>query len=187
MQIRTYEACGLPDTAADARNFTETAEIHEIRKRIRAVIQTEAPITERLLIKRVINSFHIHRAGSSIRPFMQEIMAGMNLKTTADEIGTVYWTSSMDPDTYSLVRTFGKYDETRREITLVPTAEIANAFVYILQKGPMKKAELMRNTARFLGYTRMKSNVKKGMDRGLKLAIQKKQIRTAEDGTCSLR
>ncbi len=164
----TYTAADLPSTAVDSGRFTELVSVPEVKARIKTVIREEGPITEWLLIKRVINSFQVYKAGGKIRPFMEEILRGMKLKISEDETGTVYWNSSQNPKTWNKVRTFGKYEETCRDVTLVPTVEIANAFEYILQREAMDQDELIRTTAAFLGYTRMGSNVRAGMERGLK-------------------
>ncbi|MBE6128125.1 MAG: DUF3320 domain-containing protein [Erysipelotrichaceae bacterium] len=182
----TYAAADLPSTKVDSQKFTELVSIPEVKERIKAVIITEAPITEWLLIKRVINSFQVYKAGGRIRPFMEEILKNMKLKTTEDETGTVYWKSSQNPKTWNKVRTFGKYEETCRDVTLVPTVEIANALEFILQRDALDHDDLIRTTAAFLGYTRMGSNVRAGMERGLKYAIKNKKIRSSRNGTMSL-
>ena len=117
---------------------------------------------------------------------MEEILKNMKLKTTEDETGTVYWKSSQNPKTWNKVRTFGKYEETCRDVTLVPTVEIANALEFILQRDALDHADLIRTTAAFLGYTRMGSNVKAGMEPGLKYAVKNKKIRSSRNGTMSL-
>ena len=182
----TYAAADLPSTKVDSQKFTELVSIPEVKERIKAVIITEAPVTEWLLIKRVINSFQVYKAGGRIRPFMEEILKNMKLKTTEDETGTVYWKSSQNPKTWNKVRTFGKYEETCRDVTLVPTVEIANALEFILQRDALDHDDLIRTTAAFLGYTRMGSNVRAGMERGLKYAIKNKKIRSSRNGTMSL-
>lgn len=176
-----YEAADLPVAKADPDRFAEDVSVPELKKRIKAVITTEGPITEWLLIKRVINSFQVYKAGSRIRPFMTEVLQNMKLKVTEDETGRIYWHSRQNPDAWNRVRTFGSYEETCRDVTQVPTAEIANALVFILQRGPMDQSTLLRTTASFLGYSRMGSNVREGMARGLKLAIRQKRIRASGD------
>ena len=182
----TYTAADLPNTTVDSGRFTELVSVPEIRKRIKAVINEEAPVTEWLLIKRVINSFQVYKAGGKIRPFMEEILRGMKLKTSEDETGTVYWKSSQNPKTWNKVRTFGRYEETCRDVTLVPTVEIANALEFILQREAMEADDLIRTTAAFLGYTRMGSNVRAGMERGLKYALKQKKIRASRQGIYDL-
>ena len=184
--VKQYEAADLPIAKADPRNFTEEVSIPEIQKRIRTVIKTEAPITEWLLIKRVINSFQVYKAGAKIRPFMQEILDDMDLNYTEDETGMVYWSDRQDPENYNIVRIFGKYEETCRDVTLVPDAEIANALIYNLQAEDLDLVDLFRNTANFLGYTRMGTNVRLGLERGLQYAKREKKIRVEKGEHCIL-
>lgn len=182
----TYTAADLPSTAIDSGRFTELVSVPEVKERIRAVIIEEGPITEWLLIKRVINSFQVYKSGGRIRPFMEGILRSMKLKTTEDETGTVYWNASQNPKTWNMVRTFGRYEETCRDVTLVPTVEIANALEFILQRDAMNMDDLIRTTASFLGYTRMGSNVRAGMDRGLKYALKQKKIKASRQGIYDL-
>ena len=184
--VKTYEAADLPDSAIDSSKFTELVSMTELKERIRAVIRTEAPVTEWLLIKRVINSFHVYKAGGTIRPFMTGVLKSMKLKTTEDETGTVYWEKDMVPQKWNKVRVFGKYDETCRDVTQVPTAEIANALSYVLHDGAMDEASLFRTVAALLGYTRMGSNVRAGMERGLNYAVKNNMIRGSKKRTYSL-
>ena len=99
--ISTYEAADLPVTKIDSQNFTELVSIPDVKKRVKAVISTEAPITEWLLIKRVINSFQVYKSGSKIRPFMTQILKDMKLKVTEDETGNVYWSAKTNPKNYN--------------------------------------------------------------------------------------
>ncbi len=183
--IQTYEAADLPVTKIDSQNFTELVSIPEVKQRVKAVIATEAPITEWLLIKRVINSFQVYKSGSKIRPFMTEILKNMKLKVTEDETGSVYWSAKTNPKNYNRVRVFGSYEETCRDVTQVPTVEIANALLYVLRNQVMEEDVLIRTAAQLLGYSRMGTNVREGMQRGLRLALKEKKIRRGK-GVCSL-
>jgi hypothetical protein len=50
----------------------------------------------------------------------------------------------------------------------------------------MNLDDLIRTTASFLGYTRMGSNVRAGMDRGLKYALKQKKIKASRQGIYDL-
>ena len=183
--ISTYEAADLPVTKIDSQNFTELVSIPDVKKRVKAVISTEAPITEWLLIKRVINSFQVYKSGSKIRPFMTQVLKDMKLKVTVDETGNVYWSAKTNPKNYNKVRVFGSYEETCRDVTQVPTVEIANALQYVLRDEAMEEDVMIRTAAQLLGCTRIGANVREGMQRGLRLALKEKKIRRGK-GVCSL-
>ena len=173
---KIYAAADLPFTAVTSDEFLSGELTAEIRKRIQAVIKEEAPVTEWLLIKRVINSFGIYKAGARIRPEMEAILAGMKLNVQTDQTGRVYWKARQNPATWNEYRLFGDYDLTCRDVQLLPDAEIANAAAAVAAKQSLEYSELARQTAELLGYTRMGSNVTAGMKRGIDLALKTRRI-----------
>ena len=152
-----------------------------------AVIEEEAPVTEWLLIKRVINSFNIWKAGSSIRTYMERILSGMDLDKTLDDDAVIYWKVVQDPASYSLYRLFGRDELACRDALQVPAAEFANAMLAVLKKQSVMTAdELKRETAQLMGYTRMGSNVSDKVNQALKLNVKYKRIKISAD-SCILR
>ena len=182
---KVYEAADLPYSAVSSEEFLSGNLTKEIRKRIRDVIACEAPVCEWLLIKRVINSFGIYKAGSQIRPEMEAVLAGMKLNIQNDDTGRVYWHMGENPKKYAEYRIGGKYDITCRDVQYIPDAEIANAMISVLQEGSMEYADLAKKTALLLGYTRMGTNVRAGMKRGEAYAVREKKIRK-KSGTYSI-
>lgn len=169
---RVYTAADLPFSEVTSEDFLSGDLNQEIEKRIRTVIRTEAPVCEWLLIKRVINSFGIYKAGARIRPQMEAILSVMNLNVHTDGTGRVYWKAKQDPKTYNEFRLFGDYDLTCRDVQCVPDAEIANAAACMAAQGGFEYKDLARETAALLGYTRMGSNVTAGMKRGIDTALK---------------
>lgn len=178
---KVYEAADLPFTEVSSADFLSGSSTAEIRKRIKAVINTEAPVTEWLLIKRVINSFGIYKAGSQIRPEMEAVISSMKLNCTQDGTGRVYWKPKQNPEAYSEYRIGGKYDVTCRDVQYICDIEIANAAASVLEEEALDYAALAKKTALKLGYTRMGSNVTEGMKRGIACALKTKRIRRSGD------
>ena len=173
-----YTVTDLPYTPCSLNDFLQGKEDDEIRRRIRAVIKKEAPITEWLLIKRVINSFDIWKAGSNVRTLMISILSDMNLNT-AVEYGTItFWKPLQNPKSYYEYRLFGNDDLTCRDVTQVPIAEIANAMTAVLKaNGSMEYEELAKETSSLLGYSRMGSNVKEAMKQAAEYGSEIKRFR----------
>lgn len=169
-----YEVAQLPQTEIDSNQFLKAENTKEIKKRILQVIEVEAPITEWLLIKRVINSFGIWKAGTNIRTKMFSILDTMHLNDMEDYDMHIYWRNDQIPKKYYTFRLFGDEEEACRDIINVPTIEISNAIYFILnEEGPMDYETLTRTTAAMLGYTRMGSNVVSQMKRGVKQAVKR--------------
>lgn len=183
MKKKTYQVADLPFTAVSSRDFVKEPPAEEIRKRIRQVIRKEAPITEWLLIKRVINSFDIWKAGSSVQAYMKDILDSMDLPRTAEHTGPVYWKKQDDAVSYADYRVFGKDDLACRDVMQVPTAEMANAMAAVLAaKEPLAYKQLVRETAALMGYTRMGTNVRSCMDYAVQYGVKKKIIKEKKDG-----
>ena len=175
---KTYIVTDLPFTPCGLQHFLDGSVDDEIRQRIRSVLKTEAPITEWLLIKRVINSFDIHKAGNNVRTLMISILTDMDLKTTIEYNTPVFWKRGQLPETYSVYRLFGKDDVACRDVTNVPVPEIANAMCAVLKAGGnMEYEELARKTAELLGYSRMGSNVREAMHQAAEYGVNIRKFR----------
>ena len=84
---KTYAISDLPFTSVSSDELLSGELNAEIEKRIKAVIRDEAPIHEWLLIKRVINSFDLYKAGSRIKTHMDAILKEMKLNALTDKSG----------------------------------------------------------------------------------------------------
>ena len=130
-----------------------------LQSRVKKVLAAEAPITEGLLIRRVIQSFGITRAGSRLQSRMDEVFRTLSLRSTIQDGQRVFWDEGQEPGGYFLFRASGK-DENKREAKDVPLQEAANAVVFVLyEQGGISLEDLIRESARLMGYTRTGSVV----------------------------
>lgn len=172
-----YKVTSLPITQMDANSFLKDGNEKEIMKRIEAVIDCEAPITEWLLIKRVINSFGIMKAGIHVRKKMFNILDNMNLNSSEEYDQKIYWRSSQRPKRYKAYRLPNKSEEAARDVTNIPVTEISNVVYQVLiEEENLDYKELMRLSALRLGYTRMGTNVKLNMKRAITMAEERYPI-----------
>ena len=106
----------------------------------------------------------------------------MNPRTTQQEGVTFYWRDDQDPDSYSTFRTSGE-GECKRDVRDVPVQETANAVhIVLLEQISMTRDDLIRETARKLGYTRLGGNVTAAMEAGLRTAEEKGNIAPNDTG-----
>ena len=175
---KTYEVTKLPITKVDSNSFLKEGNEKEIEARILDVIEIEAPITEWLLIKRVINSFGVYKAGIHVRKKMFDILDGMDLKSTEEYDNKIYWKESIRPSRYKTFRVPGRSEESARDITNIAVSELSNCVYQVLvEEGELEYEELARLTALRLGYTRMGSNVRLGMKRAIEMAVDRYPIK----------
>ena len=176
MTVNLYTPAHLESEAIPTEWFTEHQYEHRLREKIRAVIDVEGPISASLLTRRVVQSCGIARAGSRIQAHLDGILREMAPRTTQQEGVTFYWRDDQDPDSYCTFRTSCE-GERKRDVRDVPVQEIANAaYTALLEQISMVRDDLIRETAKKLGYTRLGGNVTAAMEAGLTCAEEKGHI-----------
>ncbi|MBQ7415994.1 MAG: DUF3320 domain-containing protein [Oscillospiraceae bacterium] len=177
-----YQAAVLPVQSLSAEEFTAPAHQRGIKSKLEQVIQSEAPIGLPLLTKRVVQSYGITRAGSRIQSHVTAILNKLNLKTTVQEEIVFYWGKKQDPNTYPLLRINGN-DGNHRDVRDVPVQEVANAIYTVLyEQVSMAQEDLLRETAKKLGYTRLGGNVLSVLALGIRYAQDQGGIVTGSNG-----
>lgn len=172
-QPPVYRATQLPVYALDADAFLEPQNQKRIIRALADVLEREAPIRESLLIRRVTQSFGIARAGSRIQRYLMQLLSAAKLQTTTQNGERFYWTPKQDPDHYETYRVAGEGDD-KRDARDLPQQEIANAAAAVLQNQiGLPEEDLVRETARLLGYTRLGTSVRPAMETGIAYGEQK--------------
>ena len=127
----------------------------EIRERMLQTVETEAPILESLLYKRVINSMSLRKIGSRILPVFDRIASSLPVRITSDDGERVFHKENEEecfrPTPDSAVRY--SYQ--------IPAEEAVYCLQYILEKEGriITKSELSRLFKAELGYDRMGAQV----------------------------
>ena len=149
-----YQAAVLKSSIVSAEDFLLPKYNAAIRAKINAVIEKEAPITEALLTRRILQSYGISRSGSRIQSRMDAIYRTMNLTFTHSDDQKIFWRKDQDPECYPGYRCGGE-GSNKREAKDVPMPEVMNAVRYVLysQIG-LPEDVLIREAARLLGYSR---------------------------------
>ena len=167
-----YQIAQLPVYPIDANLFTEPQYEQRVRKTINQVLEQEAPIREGLLIRRVSQAFGFSRAGSRIQTYLISLLDTMGLPVTDQNGERFYWTKAQNPDRYALYRVAGTGDN-KRDIRDIPCQEIANAAAAVLRSQVGLPADdLIRETARLLGYFRIGTAVRPSIEAGLHYGVQ---------------
>lgn len=165
-----YTAALLPVKFVSAEEFTEPRYLRDIRKKVERVIKAEAPVSAPALIRRVVQSYGIARAGSRIQAHMNTVLQDMALKTTVQADTVFYWRADQNPEAYDGFRVSGEGDS-HRDVRDVPAQEVANAVYTVLyEQVSMAQEDLLRETARKLGYTRLGGNVLSVLEQGIRCA-----------------
>lgn len=87
--------------------------------------------------------------------------------------GTFLWPISMDPDAYEAFREPTDDPATRRDADDIPCEEVANAALHVLKSSvSLSEADLVRETARTLGFQRTGRQVQQRMCDGIEYLVQ---------------
>ena len=151
----------------------------ELGKVVEQVLAAEAPMQLELLARRVGAYFGIGRVTQRVTDQVKVALAGRG--KWGDEQGVV-WRLDQDPTAVPAVRVAGSGSEARRDIDEVPLSEVAAAVRIVVERavgiGP---TELLRDTSRLLGFSRITERVTDRVSRGVRLAAQRELIHIAEN------
>ena len=185
-EIVNYEITKLAFNTATVDELMTQRYYDVLRKKLRKVIETEAPIKKELVIKRVTDSFDIVRSTPKLHRYIDDIVTAMTYpKTTQPEEVQIIWNDTVKPTGYSVFRPNGTGDNSR-DVTDVPYAEAANAVLEILyDEVSLPKADLIKESAKLMNY-RIGSNVTAVFTAAVDLVIDKKLAYLDENEVCKL-
>lgn len=136
------------------------------------VLEKEAPISKDLLCRRVLAAWSLGRIGSRIDAYFTRLFAQINLKYT-DAGKRFYWTENQNPDYYTNYRVSADESE-RRDASDIPPEEVSNAVREVLENMiSLNSTDLVKETARLLGYSRIGNKVEASVLGGINMAVER--------------
>ena len=176
MEPAYYSATPLTNPSVSSDQFVSSFYDSDILHTLQAVIEHEAPICESLLIRRVIQSFGISRSGARIQAKLQKLLYKLCVPYTKLGEEKVYWASDQDPASYVDFRVNGEGDG-KRETKEVPPEEVRNAICHVLEEQiSLPDDDLIKESAKVLGYPRMGKGILSLMESGIALAQHQGRI-----------
>ena len=170
---RPYRPALLPEKKLTTAEFAEPRNEKLLRGRVEAIVRTEAPISAKLLTRRLLQSLGMSRLGARAQKRLDELLTSMKLQTTEREGVVWYWHSGQDPDTYAGFRISGA-GLSKRDVADVPAQEAANALCEVLREQiALPEEDLLRETAKKLGYPRAGGGARNAAADGLSLAVSR--------------
>ena len=185
--VRQEESCEyivatLSQSTLSPEDFHDSRYTAAIRKKITAVLEKEAPINRSVLTRRVVQSYGISRAGSRIQSYMDTMYHSMKLPSTEQGDQIFYWLPAQDPETYFSYR-IGSREENRRDAREIPVQEAAAAACKVLQdQVSLSREDLIRESAKLMGYSRLGTAVTMLFSEGIRYAQWKKRITSGANG-----
>lgn len=170
---KEYVITQLQFEAMSSDEFCLPENAAKIREKILQVINSEAPISKNLLCKRVLQSCGIGRMGARIERHFAELFRQLTLSTTTCGGNSFFWKDGIHPERLSVYRVSAD-EADRRNAEDLPPEETAYAVRSVLNNQiGLPRGELIRETARTLGYQRMGKAVESAMNLAIELAIKR--------------
>jgi len=176
-EYAVYKVCSLPNTILNfSDEFFDTRRAQKILNQIQQVIQTEAPISQGLLSKRILTAWGICRLGVRLKEYLDRLYDSLNLRFTRQNGNYFYWNEEQNPETYNKFR-IPENDDQKRNPEDLPKEEIAAGIVEILTNQiSLPTEDLVKEAARLFSYARLGGNVEQAMKTGIEYALQKGMI-----------
>lgn len=169
-----YIATKFPSENMTPEEFCLPESTPKVLQRIQSLIEVEAPISRVYLLKRILQSYGISRAGARLERRFDELLRKVDLIITGGEKIKFIWKSGSVPGSYAVFRIPGNDTERRNPEDIAPE-EIAVAVKYVLESQiSMPKQELVKETSKVLGFLRTGPAIEAAMSSGIDMAIQRK-------------
>ncbi len=161
MEKREYEATALTILSVDLDDFLSGMYTDTAVKRMDEIVDCEGPITEELLMKRLVNSFGFQKIGSRLSEYLDSIKDRISYPKERVRSQVIYHTGRNE-DFY---RISDDGIERYRFSYQIPITEAANAMLAVFEDDPaieakgLLKKELFRLFLEKLGYSKRGSQI----------------------------
>ena len=182
-----YQAAVLPKISLTSAEYSSADTLGTVLEKVKSVLEVEAPISENLLVKRVLQSCGINRGNSKIHVQNGKAFQKLGVKVSEQDGIRFLWRAEQNPDAYVGYRVSGEGIH-KRDAKDIPQQEIANVICEILEEQPgILKTDLMRESAKRLGYIRTGVLVLTAMERGIEWARKSGRILVDKADNISLK
>lgn len=173
---KRYVAATLMMENVSADELCMLRPMEQVTSKMMQVIRQEGPITQKLLFRRVLQSYGLARLGSRLEEHFHVALKKIQFKVTRQGDVCVIWPIETVNHSIDYFR-YSPDGEGKRNAEDVPVQEYVAVAVYVLERQfSMNREDLMREIAKEFGYSRMGTNVIASIQAGLELAVQSKKI-----------
>lgn len=177
----SYISADLIMTDISTDEYVQSKNKKMITEKIQQIIDTEAPVSYDTLVKKTLRSFNIARSSPKTLEATQKALKIANTQMNKQQGVKFYWRKDQDPSAYYSFRE-DKNANTRRSANDICQQELKNAVcMTLLEKGRIKKEDLIKATIRTMGYARSSNVLVSAVERGLKYAQKTGEIVEAEE------
>lgn len=157
-------------------NFYDRQTKKLIKEAISEIVQVEGQISQPALVRTLINSTGLGRAGKNISEHLDKLVATADVKITRQSGVRFLWNHGSNPADYHTFR----FRE-QRNTEDICKYELKNAVCCLLQEnGPMTKEEITKAMVSLLGYSRSSHRIEECAADAIKAARELKAIEQNE-------
>nr|MCR5122799.1 DUF3320 domain-containing protein [Ruminococcus sp.] len=153
-----YAVWNVP-AQGDSKEFYQPETPQKIAEQVNWILEAEAPVSLTSVRKRILQAWGLTRGGSKADTvFLEGVkLAGAVIRETPGGMEFL-WAAWQSPESYNSVRVPSELEGTKRPADEICTEELAAAAALILtEQVSMTRADLMRETARLFGHSRVTS------------------------------
>ena len=163
-----YEVCQLKTIqTSSSEDFLQPWDREKVAQQIIQVVNTEPPISQNLLCRRVLAAWGISRNGTRVNAHFENLFPQLPIKRTQIGKSIIFWKEEQNPDSYASFRV-SDLESQKREADDLPPEEVAYGVREILvNQISLPKSELIREVSRLFGYARLGANVEAAMSSGI--------------------
>lgn len=175
---------GPQGTSGDFYEPSARGKIHRVTEQI---LKEEAPISRRLLMRKVLAAWNISRAGTRVESVFDDILSQIQKQTTKDGENTFYWLPSQSPKDYEGYRVEDAQGG-RRNMDEIPSHEILNAIGEVLSEQiSLSRTDLVRETAKKFGFSRLGNVIETTVNHAIDCGVQSERLTVLENGKVVLK
>jgi len=128
--------------------------------RLKDIVDYESPISKREASRRLIALWGIQKLGTRIQSYIEEVIRLALKESLFSVVQEILWKREHDPSSWDQFRVPHPDAAAKREMEDIPPREIANASFHLLtQCIAIPPDELIRQTAKLFGFSRMGNKV----------------------------
>ena len=150
---------------------------NKIKKQIKNIIETEQPITNTLVYKRIVQLWKLTRNTPRIQSMIDDMLAPYYVDPYSLNSTKTYWKTGDDCQRFKGYRV-----HSNRDVLDIPLIETMNAMVYVIeQQVSIPKEECKRVTSQVLGFSHMGSNIDLTMETALSILLERGILQIQND------
>ncbi len=151
-----------------------------------SILQNEAPISRKLLMRKVLNVWAISRGGSRVDEIFSSAVAKIEKNITRDEDRVFFWKKEQEPEHYRVYRVEDS-EGNKRSMDDISSVEIINAIVEVLKEQiSLSETDLVRETAKKFGFSRLGSIIETAVKYAIGSGINKGNLVRRDNGNIVL-